>query len=362
MNLAWWIRSTRRRRCGSLWSSLLTYFEKSLEKTSSYAKEPLLVSFCVIFEVTSLFIIKPLDKFLQTENLPKADWRVHGNKIIEVVYGFGCLNAWIRRRWLHPGPIGLFHMSSIGGKSLQENSCWDHSKVAMVLGIQNGVRSERLRDVLVKIGGKRKIRIQVKHQAALIRLVDEKYVVVPNDQLLLVFARFLTPEWYHLLFVWNENHKAFLQFRWRWIPSDMIRDHPNVFLTKAGCVRTIQSWRHNWRDVFVSWHVTWHWKPAPCWGGGTMGLCLLRWLLFLKGRAYTAMMRVSRSRGPRGSRPWCGWHRTISRWGGLSNRSHDVFVCVIWESWKWAIRGLNHFKIMLKQTQPTQPEIRGWLL
>ena len=54
-------------------------------------------------------------------------------------------------------------MPSVWGKSLEELPCGYYPEKSMVLGVQDGVGPERLRDVFVKVGGEWEVRIQVEH-------------------------------------------------------------------------------------------------------------------------------------------------------------------------------------------------------
>ena len=55
----------------------------------------------------------------------------------------------------------------------------------------------------MKMCGKRQVGVEVEDEAALVGLVQEDCVVVPDHQLLLVLPRLLTPQWNNLEHKWN---------------------------------------------------------------------------------------------------------------------------------------------------------------
>ncbi len=69
----------------------------------------------------------------------------------------------------------------------------------MIFRVEDGVRPERLRHVLVEVRGERQVRVQVEHETpAVVRPVEKERVVVPDHQLLLVLAGLLAPQGDHL--------------------------------------------------------------------------------------------------------------------------------------------------------------------
>ena len=141
-------------------------------------------------------------------------------------------------------------MSPVRGEPLEEERGRDDPKEPVVLLVEDGVSPEGLRHVLVEVGREGKVRVQVKNQAPVVRPVDEEDVIVPYDQLLLVFAGLLLPERNHLLLVGHENHVTLWQFC-RGGPSHVVADLPDVLLAEARSVGAVGSGGDQAGDVLA---------------------------------------------------------------------------------------------------------------
>ena len=62
------------------------------------------------------------------------------------------------------GFCSFSHMSSIRSKVVKEKFCRNDSKLAMVLGVENGVSSERFSHIFVEICWEWQLRVQIIHQ------------------------------------------------------------------------------------------------------------------------------------------------------------------------------------------------------
>ena len=199
---------------------------------------------CLIFQKRSELFpahsvsVESLHKLLEAHNLTVAHRRVHGNEVVQVVLGLRRLDAPVARRRLHPAPVRLLHVSPVRGKLLEECRRGHHPEEPVVLGVQDRVRPERLRHVLVKVGREGQVGVQVEHQRPLVGLVEEEYVVVPYDQLLLVLAGLLAPERHHLLLVGHEDHEALGELGRRGL-TNVSAQLPHVFLAEAWSVGAV---------------------------------------------------------------------------------------------------------------------------
>ena len=100
---------------------------------------------------------KLFDKFGERQNFADADRGLHRDELVEVVRRLGRRDRRVRRRWLHPRPVGLLHVTSIRREGREKDGGWHDPEEAMVLGVEDGVGTKRLRDVLVKEGGEREV-------------------------------------------------------------------------------------------------------------------------------------------------------------------------------------------------------------
>ena len=123
---------------------------------------------------------KLFDKLGEGEDLADADIRLHRDEVVEVVRRLRRRDRRVRRRRLHPRAVGLLHVPSVRRERRQEGRRGHDAEKSVVFRIEDCVGPERLGDVLVEKRREREVGVQVEHEAALIRFVNENHVIIPN--------------------------------------------------------------------------------------------------------------------------------------------------------------------------------------
>lgn len=144
---------------------------------------------------------------LQNRAHGKAGVISHAYERVQVVGGVRGADAGVVWRRLEPGPVQRIpHSRAIRGERLQELGSCNDSEAAAELRQELRVGPDPLPPVPGEEAGKGEDRVQVEDEGTGKRLADEKHMVVPDDEeILLLNSSLLFPErnlWKNIMFLY----------------------------------------------------------------------------------------------------------------------------------------------------------------
>jgi len=96
--------------------------------------------------------MKFLDEFSKAEDLSISFVCLHRDELLQIVSSGAVSDARVGRWGLQPAAILFSHVSPVRGEVLQECLGRDDPELPVVLRVEDGVRPEGLRHVLVEVG------------------------------------------------------------------------------------------------------------------------------------------------------------------------------------------------------------------